>query len=50
MALQQWRVSFSVNGRRTEQIVSANSSIDVKKIIQAQFVGQKLTFWTITRV
>lgn len=50
MAMQQWKISFSVNGHRSEQIVSANTSIDAKKIIEAQFSGQKITFWSTTRV
>lgn len=49
MAMAQWKVSFSVNNRRSEQIVSANTSIDAKKLIEAQYGGQKITFWSVTR-
>ncbi len=43
--LKQWLVSFSVDGRRSQQVVSAYTSFDAKKLIQAQFVGRKITFW-----
>jgi hypothetical protein len=49
MAMQQWKISFSVNGHRSEQIVSANSSFDAKKIIEAQYSGQKITFWSASK-
>ena len=49
MALSQWVVYFRVNGRRTEQTVSANSSYDAKKIIEAQFAGQKITFISVKK-
>ncbi len=49
MAMPQWRCSFSVNGKKTEMIVAANSSIDAKKLVEAQYAGAKITWWSCTR-
>lgn len=40
--------SFSVN-RRSETIVSANSSYDAKKLVEAQYAGQRVSFINVTR-
>ena len=40
MAMPQWKCDFSVNGKRTQTIVEANSSLDAKKIVEAQFWQQ----------
>lgn len=43
--MQKYLVEFSVDGRRTEQIVPARSSIDAKKLIEAQYPNSKVVFW-----
>lgn len=49
MAMPQWNVVFTVNGRRREAIVSANSSYDARKLVEAQYVGQRVSFINVTR-
>ncbi|MEG0409218.1 MAG: hypothetical protein RR623_10130 [Bacilli bacterium] len=48
--MAKWEVNFSINGKRTNQIVSAFSSIDARKIIEAQFSGSKIVIWNIIKV
>lgn len=43
--MKQWIVDFSVNNRRSKQIVSANTSFDAKKLIESQYSGQKVVFF-----
>lgn len=50
MAGQKYKVSFSVDGRRTEQVVVANSSYDAKKLIEAQYPSSKIIFWSVTQI
>ncbi len=45
-----FKVIFWVNNYRTEQIVRANSSSEARKLIEAQYAGQKLRFGVITKV
>lgn len=47
--LRDYLVKFSVNGHRTEQIVSARSSLDAKRLIEAQYAGQKIVFYSCTQ-
>ena len=46
MAMSQWKCIFSVNGKRTETVVAAYTSIDAKKIVEAQYSGCKITWWS----
>ena len=48
--MPQFKCDFSVNGKRTQQIVSANSSFDAKKLIEAQYSNCKITWWSCTRI
>ena len=48
--MQQWKCSFSVDGRRTEMIVAANSQYAAKKLVEAQYAGCKITWWGCTRL
>ena len=50
MAMSQYKCVFSVNGRRTEMVVAANSSIDAKKIVEAQYGGAKITWWSCNKI
>lgn len=42
--MPKWKYVFSVDTRRTEQIVSAATRIDARKIIVAQYRGCKITW------
>lgn len=46
----KWKYVFSVDARRTEQIVSAATRINVRKIIEAQYRGCKITWWSYVSV
>lgn len=48
--MSEYKVTFSVNGRRTETIVRAGSSTDAKRIVEAQYSGAKLTNVQVTRI
>ena len=50
MAMHQYLCSFSIDGKRTEQIVSANGMLEAKKIIEAQYKGCRITWWNVKRV
>ncbi|MBO5571553.1 MAG: hypothetical protein J5926_02420 [Ruminococcus sp.] len=42
--MRDYLVTFLVNGRRTEQTVRAQSQIDARKLIEAQYAGQRISF------
>lgn len=42
--MKTYKLTFTVNGKRTEQIVKANSIDDAKKIIRAQYQGANVNF------
>ena len=48
--MDKWRVEYTVNGVRTESIVSATSSIDAKKLIEWQYYGQRVCIFNYSRV
>lgn len=48
--MNQYKVVFTVNGRRTEQVVSANDSMSAKKLIEAQYSNCKITFYDCRRI
>ena len=50
MPMSRYKCVFYVNGRRTEQIVAANNSIDARKLIEAQYSGCKVQFITVNLV
>lgn len=49
MAKPQWKVVFTVNGRRSETIVSADTSYDARKLVEAQYAGQRVIFISVNR-
>lgn len=49
MTTPQWKVVFTVNGRRSETIVSANSSYDARKLVEAKYAGKRISFINVTR-
>lgn len=49
MAMPQWKVVFTVNGRRSETIVSAYTSYDARELVEAQYAGQRVIFIIVDR-
>lgn len=41
---------FTVNGVRTEQKVSAYSSSEARKLIESQYLGNKIRFITVKQL
>ena len=39
--MAQYNVQFSIDGRRTQEIVSAYNTNDARKIIEARYTGAK---------
>ena len=48
--MPKWKCVFSVDTRRTEQIVSATTRIDARKIIESQYRGCKITWWSCSPI
>ena len=48
--MPQYKVVFTVNGRRIETIVSAYTSYDARKFVEAQYAGQRVSIINVTRV
>lgn len=42
--MNTYRLTFTVNGKRTEQIVKANSTNDARNLIKAQYQGARINF------
>lgn len=42
--MKSFRLTFTVNGKRTEQIVNANTLTEAKNIIKSQYSGAKINF------
>lgn len=40
--MRKYQVKFTVNGKRTQQIVDATSYSDAKKLVQVQYSGNKV--------
>lgn len=45
----QFKCKFSVDNHMTTQIVSANTSIDARKIIELQYSGKKIVWYECTK-
>lgn len=41
--MRQFEVTFMLNGRMVKEIVSANGAYDARKIIEARYLGNRLT-------
>ena len=48
--MAQYNVQFSIDGRRTQEIVSAYNTNDARKIIEARYIGAKIVIWSVTTV
>ena len=42
--MKNFRITFTIDGRRTEQIVRAHSLMEAKNIVKAQFPGHNIRF------
>lgn len=42
--MNTYRLTFTVNGKRTEQIVRAYSMTEARNIIKAQYQGARINF------
>lgn len=47
---KKYHLVFTVDGRRTEQDVSAFMMSDAKKLIESQYSGHKVTFFSCVEV
>lgn len=48
--MYQWKIVMTVNGIRTEEIVSAYTSIDATKLAEWRYYGQRVCVFTYTRM
>ena len=47
--MNKWKVSYLVNGVRSEQIVSAYGSLNARKIVESMYAGQKVQILSVTK-
>ncbi len=43
--MNQYECDFSVNGRRTKEIVYARNQSEAKSLIESRYPGSKITWW-----
>ncbi len=48
--MSQYKCVFYVNSTKSEQVVSARSSVDAKRLIEAQYAGAKVRWISCNRV
>lgn len=48
--MRQYKCVFLVDNRRTEQIVTADSQFNARKLIEAQYTNSKITWLSATPV
>lgn len=48
--MKQWKIVFHINGRRFETIISANSHMDARRLLEAQYSGSKVVIFSVTQV
>jgi len=48
--MYQWKVIITVNGIRTEEIVSAYTSSDATKLAEWRYYGQRVSVFGYTRL
>ncbi len=46
--MQQYKVVFTVNGTRSETVVSASCRSDAEKLVKAQYGGQNVSILRVT--
>lgn len=47
--MYSYKIDFTVNGIRTRLTVQAKTPMDAKRLVQAQYAGSHITFWSVTR-
>lgn len=45
--MRKYQVDFSVNGMRSSQIVSADTAMAARRIVEMQYTNCRLVFWGI---
>lgn len=45
--MRQFEVKFMLNGRMIIEIVSANSAYDARKIIEARYLGNRISIFGV---
>ena len=48
--MNKYKFVFTVNGRRTEQIVAASCQLDARKLIEAQYPNCKIVILSYTKI
>lgn len=48
--MYKWKVEMTVNGIRTEEIVSANTSSDATNLAEWRYYGQRVCVFLYTRL
>ena len=48
--MNKYKCVFTVDGRRTEQIITANTSFDAKKLIEAQYQNCRILWTSCIRI
>lgn len=48
--MYKWKVEMTVNGIRTEELVSVYTAIDAKKPAEWRYSGQRVCVFTYTRL
>lgn len=48
--MNTYKVIFTVDGKRTEQVVKASSNEEAKKIIKNMYYGSRIVFTGIGRI
>lgn len=46
----RWKAVFYIDGKRFEQVYTANSSSDVRYLIQKQYAGCNVSIFDVVRV
>ena len=48
--MRKYLIDYSVNGSRTQQIITANSRTDAERILKAQYPTARITIWSVKDV
>lgn len=48
--MEQYKCEYTVNGVRTVQIVTARTPSEAKRLIQMQYAGCKIIWWSYSRI
>lgn len=48
--MRKYLIDYSVNGSRTQQVITANSRTDAEKLLKAQYPNARITIWRVQDV